>query len=130
MQKIIVTYRLRPDVTLEQYKAWSCAADQRITSSQPGVIRFEVYAVEGAQDGKPYCDIVEDIDVDSYEAFARALEGKGMRYCAETFPRYVDVSTVQLIYGSRIVEDMPPGFRPRIPKVGTPKRSRSPKARR
>jgi hypothetical protein len=129
MQKIIVTYRLRPGVTLKQYKAWSCAADQRITSSQPGVIRFEVYAVEGAQDGKPHCDIVEDIDVDSYEAFARTLKGPGMRYCAETFPKYVDVSTVRLVYGSRIVEDVPSGFRPRVPRVGAAKRSRSSRTR-
>src|ERR1700729_1262066 len=98
MQKLIVSYKLRPGVTLDQYKAWSCAVDQRITSTQPGIIRFEVYAVEGAQDGLPYCDIIEDIEVDSYDAFAKALEGEGMRYCVETFPRFVDVSSVRLVY--------------------------------
>ena len=130
MQKIIVTYRLRPGVTLDQYKAWSCAVDQRITSCQPGVIRFEVYAVEGAQDGKPYCDIVEDIEVASYQAFEMALKGQGMRYCVETFPKFVDVSTVRLVYGSRIVEVLPPGTRPPIPRVAKANRSRSSRRRR
>jgi hypothetical protein len=115
MQKLIVSYKLRPGVTLDQYKAWSCAVDQRITSTQPGIIRFEVYAVEGAQDGLPYCDIIEDIEVDSYDAFAKALEGEGMRYCVETFPRFVDVSSVRLVYGSRILEGLPSGSRPATP---------------
>jgi hypothetical protein len=115
MQKVFVTYRLRQGVTLDQYKIWSREVDQRITPSQPGVIRFEVYAVEGAQSGEPYCDIVEDIEVDSYDAFAAILKSPGMSYCAETFPKFVDESTVRLIYGSRIVAVVPEGTRPNFP---------------
>ena len=48
MQKLIVTYKLLPGVSLYQHKVWSCAVEQRITATEPAVIRFEVYAVEGA----------------------------------------------------------------------------------
>jgi hypothetical protein len=98
MQKLIVTYKLLPGVSLYQHKVWSCAVEQRITATEPAVIRFEVYAVEGAHGGEPYCDIIENIELESYDAFAKVLEGEGMRYCMETFPRFVDVSTVKLVY--------------------------------
>ena len=61
MHKIFVMYRLKGGVTMEQYKTWSREIDQRITPGQPGMIRFEVYAIEGAEKGDPFVQVVEDI---------------------------------------------------------------------
>ena len=117
MQKIFVMYRLKDGVSMETYKAWSREIDQRITPGQPGMIRFEVYAIEGAEKGDPFVQVVEDIEViDAREWFATA--GKpGMAYIQETIADLVDFSTLQVIYGSRIVSALPDGARPAMPKV-------------
>lgn len=103
MQKVFVMYDLRPGVTLDEYKRWSREVDQRVTPKQEGCIRFEVYAIEGAEGGgQPRYQIVEDIEVESWEVWERTLNGPGMASIAEDFPKYADESTVQLIYGSRV----------------------------
>ncbi|WIY52975.1 hypothetical protein O9Z70_00030 [Devosia sp. YIM 151766] len=115
MQKIFVTYNLKPGVSLEQYKAWSREIDQRIAPGQPGVIRFEVYVIEGALDGEQRFQIMEDIEVESVEAWQKALAGEGMAYVMETFPMFVDTSSVNACYGTRFIADLPHGARPPLP---------------
>ncbi len=116
MQKVFVSYKLKKGVSLDQYKAWSREVDQRITPGQAGVIRFEVYAIEGAENGEPFCEIVEDIEVESYESFTKTVAGPGMSYILETIKDLVDESTMQTVYGSRILPALlPPGSRPAIP---------------
>lgn len=103
MQKVFVMYNLRPGVSLEDYRKWSREVDQRITPSQEGCIRFEVYAIEGSESGgqAPY-QIVEDIEVESWDVWRETLNSKGMAVVAEGFPQYADEASVQLIYGSRV----------------------------
>jgi hypothetical protein len=116
VQKVFVSYRLRAGVSIEQYKAWSREIDQRITPGQKGIIRFEVYAIEGADKGEPFCQILEDIEVESFEAFTETVRGSGMAYVMETFGKLVDESTVQTVHGSKIVPALlPPGARPPLP---------------
>ena len=115
MQKVFVTYKLRPSVTLEMYSKWSKEIDQRITPGQKGVIRFEVYAIEGSDKGEPFCQIVEDIEVDSFQAWKDVLKSDAMAYVNETAFKFIDESTLQLIYGSRIISQLPQGSRPIIP---------------
>jgi hypothetical protein len=116
MQKVFVSYKLRPGVTIEQYEAWSREVDQRITPGQNGIIRFEVYRIEGADKGEPFCQIVEDIEVESYEIFAETVKSRGMEYIIETFGKLADESTVNMVYGSKIVPALlPEGSRPPIP---------------
>lgn len=103
MQKVFVMYKLRPGVSLEDYTRWSREVDQAITPSQKGCIRFEVYAIEGEENGgEPQYQIVEDIEVESWDTWQKTLKGEGMAVVAEGFPEYADESTVQLIYGSRV----------------------------
>jgi hypothetical protein len=117
MQKVFVMYRLKDGVSMDQYKAWSREIDQRITPGQPGMIRFEVYAIEGAEKGEPFVQVVEDIEVeDAREWFATANK-PGMAYVQETIAGLVDFSTLQVIYGSRIVSALPDGARPAMPKA-------------
>jgi hypothetical protein len=116
MQKIFVMYKLKPGVTIEQYREWSREVDQRITPGQPGVIRFEVYAIEGHDgDGEPAVHVVEDIEVDSWEAWEETVAGDGMAYIRETFPLLADESSATAIYGSRIAPTLPDGARPPLP---------------
>jgi hypothetical protein len=118
MQKIFVMYKLKQGVTMDQYRAWSKEIDQRITPGQPGMIRFEVYAIDGAEKGDPFVQVVEDIEVtDAHEWFATASK-PGMAYVQETIAELIDPTTLQVIYGTRIVADVPEGTRPPMPSVG------------
>lgn len=116
MQKVFVSYRLKPGVTMEQYKAWSQNVDQRITPTQKGVIRFEIYAIEGTDAGEPYCQVMEDIEVTDWAAFQAAVAGPGMAYIMETLPHLVDEATVKTVYGSKITPfPAEQGARPALP---------------
>ena len=117
MQKVFVSYRLLPGVSLERFCQWSREIDQLTVARQPGIIRFEIYTIEGAEEGQPFCEIMEDIEAESFEAFTSAVAGADMAYCRETFPLFVDQSTVQVIYGSRIVPSLRPGVRPALPAM-------------
>jgi len=119
MQKVLVMYKLRPGVTLDQYISWSKQIDQRITPGQAGIIRFEVYAVEHitGPDDVQY-QVVEDIEVESWEAFQECVAGPGMAYVQETFPLYADEPTVVTICGSRVVASLEEGARPPLPAGG------------
>ena len=117
MQKVFVMYKLNDGVTLEDYIVWSKEIDQRITPGQPGINRFEVYAIEGHDgDGEPRVQIVEDIEVETWETFQQTVAGDGMAYIRETFPNYADESTLTTIYGSRIMGTLPEGSRPPLPE--------------
>lgn len=116
MQKVFVSYKLKPGVDISQYESWSKEIDQRITPGQSGIIRFEVYKIEGADKGEPFCQVVEDIEVESFEKFNETVNGPGMKYVLETIENYVDMSTMKTVYGSKIVPALhPSGARPPLP---------------
>jgi hypothetical protein len=115
MQKIFVMYRLKDGVTMDRYRAWSREIDQRITPGQPGMIRFEVYAIEGAEKGDPFVQVVEDIEVEDAREWFATCAKPGMAYVQETIADLIDFSTLQVIYGSRIVAALPDGARPPMP---------------
>ena len=52
------------------------------------------------------------------EAFTETVKGEGMAYIMETIGKYVDESTVQTVYGSKIVPALlPHGSRPPLPGI-------------
>lgn len=117
MEKLICTYRLRPDVTLEQYSAYSREIDQRITSGESPVIRFEVYAVTETVDGEHFCDIVEDIEVTDFAAWQAALDGDNMAYPVKVlFEHYIIPESLVTIRASRIRPAVASGVRPPLPE--------------
>jgi len=117
MHKMFVMYRLKRGVTMDQYKAWSREIDQRITPGQPGMIRFEVYAIEGADKGEPFVDVVEDIEVTDFHQWMETSAKPGMAYVQETIAPLVDESTLKIIWGRRILSVLPEGARPPMPKA-------------
>lgn len=102
MQKIFVFYKLKPGVTLEEYREWSKSLDQKVTPFQPGVHRFEVYEIEGAEVGESPYQIVEDIDVDSWEAWQKVLKSEAMKEVVESWGKYGDESTLKVVYGKKV----------------------------
>jgi hypothetical protein len=101
--KIFVMYNLREGVTLEDYKKWSREVDQQITPRQAPVNRFETYEIKGADPGEPKFTIVEDIEVESWEAWNAAVEGEGMKRIVADWPTLADESSAMTLYGARIL---------------------------
>ena len=102
MQKIFVMYKMKPGVSIEEYRKWSLGLDQKVTPFQPGVHRFEVYEIEGAEKGEPQYQIVEDVDVESWEAWQKVASSDAMKEVADTWGKYGDASTLHVIYGKKI----------------------------
>ena len=102
MQKVFVMYKLKPGVSMEDYKKWSVSLDQKVTPFQPGCNRFEVYEIQGAEEGESPYQIVEDIDVDSWEAWQKVVNGEGMKEVVKTWGDYGDESTLKVIYGRKV----------------------------
>ncbi|MGO9643722.1 MAG: EthD family reductase [Candidatus Bathyarchaeia archaeon] len=101
MQKVIVMYRLKPGL-MERYRKWSQEVDQKITPRQPGVKDFQVFEIKGKTKGNVDCQIVEVIDVDSYDDWEKALQSEGMKKVETEFPNYVDMNSLIVVYGDRI----------------------------
>lgn len=102
MQKVFVFYRLKPGVTVEEYRKWSINLDQKVTPFQPGVHRFEVYEIEGAEVGESPYQIVEDIEVDSWEAWQKVVKSEAMKEVVESWGKYGDESTLKVVYGTKV----------------------------
>jgi hypothetical protein len=100
---VIITYKLNEDVTREQYREWSRAVDQPMASRQPGVISYEIYEIEGGGgDGEPFCDIVEMIEAESWEAWQAVNDQPEMKEAVEQFFAIAKRGSVQVVYGNKI----------------------------
>jgi heme-degrading monooxygenase HmoA len=99
---VLITYRIRDGISREKYREWSRTRDQPMASKQPGILRYEIYESEGAEDGEPWTDIVEWIEAESWEAWLAVDERPEMK---EVYGEFLDISepgTVQTIYTRRI----------------------------
>jgi hypothetical protein len=70
MVHIFMMYNVKPG-KMEDYREHSRKTDQPTLKRQSGVINFTVYEIKGAQSGKSPYQIVEDIEVESWEAFQK-----------------------------------------------------------
>ena len=102
MQKVFVMYKLRPGVSIERYMEWSRTVDQVITPFQPGIQRFEVYRIKGAEKGQSPYDIVEDMEVDSWEAYQETVAGPGMARVVKDWNELADPNSAVVIFGDKI----------------------------
>lgn len=102
MEKVFVLYKLKPGVSIEQYRNWSVNLDQKVTPFQPGVHRFEVYEIKGAEIGESPYRIIEDVDVDSWDEWQKVMASDAMKEILETWDNYGDRSTIIALYGKKI----------------------------
>ncbi|ALG10629.1 hypothetical protein [Kibdelosporangium phytohabitans] len=103
MQKVYCLYKLKPGVTAEQYIEWSKGVDQAITRQQPCVHQFRVYRFEGRRGGEAPWDVIEDIDVDSWEAWEKCLTTPEMADVVKGFREMADRESAVTVFGSEIV---------------------------
>lgn len=102
MVKVFITYDLAPGVTREQYWEWSRTVDQPLASRQPGVLKYEIYWMEGSSQGEPWCKIVEAIEAESWEAWQKVNILETMVAAVEQFFQIADRDSIRVIYGTKI----------------------------
>jgi len=102
MKKVLVMYKLKKGVSLEDYWKWSTELDQKITPFQPGVYRYEIFAIEGCKQGESPYHIVEEIEIDSFEQWQEVVNSEPMKEVVKTWANYADESSLTTIYGKKI----------------------------
>lgn len=108
MQKVFVSHIPEKRLSLDCYEAWSREVDQRLMPGPNEIIRFETYAIQGAENGEGFREIVECIQVARFETFSTKVAGADLEYILETIEDLFDESIVQTVYRSPI----PPGLLP------------------
>ena len=87
---------------MDEYKKWSKEVDQEITPNQPGVKSFKVFEIKGAEKGTSPYQIVEDIQVESWDAWQKTVGGEGMKKVVAEWDNYGDAKTLTMVYGNQI----------------------------
>jgi hypothetical protein len=101
--KMFFTYRLKPGADLDEYKRWSVEVDQPFCREQSVVHSFDVYVVEAPTGPNATATIVEEMWVDSYEAFVEAAKSPEWKALGQTWrERFADTENSMLVYGTKI----------------------------
>ena|SRR5215207_10068745 len=85
--RLFMFYSLRPDCDLDEYKRWSREVDVPACRAKPCVSRFDVYVSEVGS-GAPLPIVVEDAEVDSYEAWTAAVAAPDHAEIAAQWERF------------------------------------------
>ena len=99
---VFITYKLEDGVTMEEFREFSKEVDQPIASVQEGVIEYEHFEIEGADEGEPDVDIVEVIVAESWEKWLEVDQRPVMKPIFEGFLRLAQDGTVKTFYGTKI----------------------------
>ena len=98
MARVFIMYRLRRGVSREQYRRWSREVDQVVASRQPGVLSYRVFEVTGSGKGDAPCDILEDIEVESREAWEKVNDYPEMKPVVKEWLELCDPDSVSVLY--------------------------------
>jgi uncharacterized protein (TIGR02118 family) len=101
MVHIFMMYNLKPG-KLEAYREHSHKTDQPTLLKQPGVRKFAVYEIKGGQGDKVPYQVVEDIEVDSWEAFQKVAASPEGKRLGEMWKEYCEEASAVTIYGEPI----------------------------
>lgn len=99
MERVFVHYRLKSGVTPAQYEAFAKNLDQKITTHQPGVIKFETHIIDYAEDSNgelegPPVEVVETLDVSGWEAWQEVMASDAMAPVRAGFAEVADSDSV------------------------------------
>jgi len=101
MVHIFMMYNVMPG-KMEAYRKHSRTIDQPTLKKQPGIRNFTVYEIKGAQSGTSPYQIVEDIEVDSWEAFLKVAASDAGKKLGEMWKMYCDEASQITVFGDPI----------------------------
>jgi len=99
MQTMIMVYKLKKGISLEEYKKFSLEIDQPLVSGLKAVKKFNVHFVIGPE---KFWDIFEVIKLDSYKAWEEITETDKMKKHDKEWKKYVDSDSIKFVFGEKI----------------------------
>jgi hypothetical protein len=108
MVKVFVMYRLKDGVNSEDYAKWSREIDQQIIPRLRGVIRFETYAIDAADqvisaEKTARYQYIDDIEVEDWDIWQASLSTPAAAEVVRQWLEFADESTIHIVYGHRII---------------------------
>ena len=100
MQTMIMVYKLKKGITLEEYKKFSHEVDQPLVNSLDVVKEFNVYFVLGPD---KIWDIFEVIKLNSYKVWEEATQTGKMKKHDIEWKKYVDTDSIKFVFGEKIL---------------------------
>jgi len=100
--RVYITLKHLMCVSRARYRRCSRELDQGSASRQPGVLSYAVYEVGGTAKGEAPYDVVEDIEVESREAWDKVNGYPEMQPVVKEWLDLCDPDSVSLVYASPI----------------------------
>ena len=100
--RVYITYKLKPETTMDEYYQFSREIDQPLASAAPGVLNYEIFEVKGAGKGSPDFTIIEDIECESWEAWLKVNDMPEVRPAYEGFMRLADPDSVRVHWAEKV----------------------------
>src|SRR5262245_45495378 len=97
--RVFTFYNLRPDADLEAFRRWSRDVDRPACLAKPACNRFDVFVAEGGNVPQMPL-IVEDLDVESWDAWQAAINEPSHADLNKQFEDFVLLDTLVSVYVS------------------------------
>ena len=101
MTNLFIMYKLRPDVKMEDFMEFSRNRDRPLVLKQDCVHKFDVYEMKGSRAGVVHFDIVEHLQVESWEEFKKLSDLEEVKKNGIEFKKHVDTDTVKVLHGNQ-----------------------------
>lgn len=102
--KCFVTFRLKPDVTPEQYLEWFREVNVPAVRKMDSIKSYRVWRIADAMEGEPTFEFLEEMELDDRAAFEREIE-KLPEMAAMLEGWYARVADQLVVYGEEVAQD-------------------------
>jgi hypothetical protein len=102
--KCLVTFRLKPEVTAEQYEEWFRAENVPAVRKMQSILSYRVWRIVGAMEGTPTFDYLEEMEIEDRGAFEREVE-ELPEMAAMLEGWYSRVADQVVVYGEEVRQD-------------------------
>jgi hypothetical protein len=102
--KCLVTFRLKPELTAEQYEEWFRAENVPAVRKMQSILGYRVWRVVGAMEGSPTFDYLEEMEIENRQAFEREVE-ELPEMAAMLDGWYSRVADQVIVYGEEVRQD-------------------------
>ena len=100
--RVFTFYNLRPDVEVADFLEWSRTVRGGTCARMPACHSFEVFLVNREVDGIPTHQVVEVIDVESWDKWQETLTSDAFSQVSNEWPRYAVESSLISVQAERI----------------------------
>lgn len=87
--KAFFLFNLKPGVSVEDYARWSLAVNHPFARSVKEIKRFHDHRAVGTLEGEPAYQIIEEIEIESVEAYKAAMERPEFKAFGEQWSQWV-----------------------------------------